>query len=345
MILNRRAFLALPALMLGCSGARRRTVLYCAQDREFAQEILELFHQQTGEGVVPKFDTEANKSVSLYREIVAEKQRPRCDVFWNNEIVSTIRLQNQGLLQPYESPSAKAYPDWARADDHTWTAFASRARILLVNNRLVPREEQPRSLLELTDPRWRDRVVMARPMFGTTATHVACLFEVLGKDQAEEFLSALKANGLQLAPGNKQVAEWVAQGQTVTGKPVALGLTDTDDAIQEVKAGRDVSILFPDRQGRGKMGTLFIPNTLCIPKNCPNPEGARTLIDFLLSAEIEKRLAEGPSAQIPLNPEVHASLPPQILVPSQLKVMQVDWSHAAQIWDQAQSFVTKTFAG
>lgn len=344
MLVSRRSFLAVaPVLLAGC-GSKPRVVLYCAQDREFAVDLLDAFQRETGLGVAPKFDTEANKSVSLYREIVSEKSRPRCDVFWNNEIVSTIRLQTAGLLQPYASPSAKPYPAWAKAVDNTWHAFASRARVLIVNTKLVAEKDRPRSLLDLTDARWRDRVVMARPQFGTTATQAACLFDVLGGDKAKEYLTALKANGVQLAPGNKQVAEWVARGSTPTGKPVAVGMTDTDDAIIEVRAKRPVALVFPDRAGGvERMGTLFIPNTLSIPKGCPNVEGARKLIDFLLSPHVEKQLAEGPSAQIPLNPEVTAALPPEVVTPDKLTVMQVDWANAAAVWDEAQSFVTQLF--
>ena len=345
MIVSRRVFLAgLGTLALsGCRRGEPRIVLYCSQDREFAIDVLETFRERFGVEVVPKFDTEKNKSVGLFTELVAEKDRPRCDVFWNNEIVSTIRLQRQGLLQGHESESAGDYPNWAKADDHTWHAFASRARVLIVNTDRV--KEMPTSLLDLAEPRWKSVAVMARPQFGTTATQMACLFEVLGKEKAEDYLTRLKANDIQLAPGNKQVAEWVARGKTPSGKPVSVGVTDTDDAIDEVKAGRPVRIVFPDRAGgRGRMGTLFIPNTLCIPKGCPNPVGAKKLDDYLLSAEVEKRLAEGPSAQIPLNPKVEATLPPQIETPANLTVMRVDWAKAADFWDDAQNFVTNLFA-
>ncbi len=330
----------------GCSTSSSRVVLYCAQDREFAIDLLADFRKQTGLEVAPKFDTEKNKSVGLYTEIVAEQYRPRCDLFWNNEVLSTIRLQQQGLLQSYESPAARDYPAWAKAKDHTWYAFAGRARVLIVNTRLLAEKDRPRSLLDLTRPAYRGRVVMANPRFGTTATQTACLFEVLGPERAKEFYLDLKKNGLQVAPGNKQVAEWVAGGRTPLGKPVAVGITDTDDAIAEVRAGRDVAILFPDRDRKtaGRMGTLFIPNTLCIPRGCPNPAGARKLVDFLLGPEVEKRLAEGPSAQLPLNPTVKADLPAQIETPATVKVMEVDWERAAQQWDEAYQFVTREFA-
>src|SRR5579872_3812385 len=142
---------AVPLLLAGLAGCPRsepRVVLYSAQDQEFAAGLLDDFKKSAGLAVAPKYDTEANKSVSLYVELVNEKDRPRCDVFWNNEILSTIRLQRQGLLEPYESPSAKPYPSSARASDHTWTAFAARPRILIVNTKLVPEAGRPRGLLD-----------------------------------------------------------------------------------------------------------------------------------------------------------------------------------------------------
>jgi iron(III) transport system substrate-binding protein len=248
------------------------------------------------------------------------------------------------LLEAYDSPSAKPYPEWAKAEDHAWHAFASRARVLIVNTKLLALKARPPGLLELNHGIYKGRVVMAKPTFGTTATQAACLFSVLGEKKAKAFYSALKAIGVQLAPGNKQVAEWVGRGVTPSGKPAAVGLTDTDDAIDEVRAGRPVAIVFPDAY-EGGMGTLFIPNTLMLLKDAPNAEGGRKLIDFLLSAEIERKLAEGPSAQIPLNPEVKATLPEAIEAGREAKAMRVDWQKAADAWQRSQEFLTKEFAG
>src|ERR1700720_2670655 len=107
-----RTFLAILCLFLsGCGkSAKDRVVVYCALDREFAEPILQEFAKETGLEVVPRWDTEANKSVGLYEDLVREKERPRCDVHWNNEILATIRLQRSGILEPYQSPSASAFP-------------------------------------------------------------------------------------------------------------------------------------------------------------------------------------------------------------------------------------------
>ena len=323
-----------------------RVVLYCAQDQEFAADVLEQFRTQTGLNVTPKFDTEADKSVSLYVELVKDKDRPRCDVFWNNEILSTIRLRRQGLLEAYDSPSAAPYPASAKDRDHYWTAFGARARVLLVNTDLVKEADRPKSLLDLTAEKWKGRVAMARPQFGTSATQAACLFEVLGPEKAKKYYQDLRANGVQISPGNKQAAEWVGVGHTPAGQEVAVAVTDTDDSLEEIKAGSPVAILFPDREETpgSRMGTLFLPNSVAIIHGCPNPEGARRLVDFLLSADVEKQLAEGPSHQIPLNPQVKATLPDAIKDGRTAHSMDVDFEKAADLWDEAQTFLRDEFA-
>ncbi len=122
---------------------------------------------------------------------------------------------------------------------------------------------------------------------------------------------------------------------------LAFGLTDTDDAIVEIENGQSVSLVYPD-QGDGEMGTLFIPNTLCIIKGCPHPQQARELVDYLLSPAIERTLAQGPSAQFPVNPAVRQrsrAAPPQVV-----HWMDVDFQAAAAQWERASTFLRELFA-
>jgi iron(III) transport system substrate-binding protein len=319
-------------------------VLYCAQDQEFAVNALERFRQLTELTVRTKFDTEKTKSVSLFTELFNERDRPRCDVFWNNEIVNTIRLQRLGLLEPYDSPGAKhlqPFPASAMNSDHTWTAFAARARILLVNTDLLKEADRPTSLLDLTHERFRGKVAMAKPAFGTSATQAACLFDVLGADRAKQYYIDLHKNWVQIVGGNKDAAVAVGAGTAV------VAVTDTDDALEEIKDGRHVVMIFPDRKGHRdypKMGTLYIPNTVALVRGAPNPAGGKKLIDFLLSAEVEGMLAESESHQIPFNPEVRGKLPIEVEAPPAVRAMDVNFGHAADLFDEVQKFLREEFA-
>jgi iron(III) transport system substrate-binding protein len=186
----------------------------------------------------------------------------------------------------------------------------------------------------MADPKWRGQSGLAKPLFGTTATHAACLFAAWGDDRAKEFFERIKANGARIMPGNKDVARAVGGGR------LAFGLTDTDDALGEVEAARPVAIVYPD-QGPGGLGTLFIPNTLAVVKGSPHPEAARRLVDFLLSAEVEARLAAGPSAQIPLGRGV--DVPLRVETPRTVRPMRVDFEAAAGKWPTVAEFLRDRF--
>lgn len=322
------------ATLCGCVGSEPDLVVYAALDGEFSQPILEQFQRDTGLVVHPKFDTEATKTVGLANEILAMAHRPRCDVFWNNEILNTLRLEAAGKLAAYLSPQADRFPAMYRSPDGHWHAFAARARILLVNTRRVGEEERPRSILDLADARWRGQCGIAKPLFGTTATHAACLFAAWGPQRAQEYFLALRANDVHVLAGNKQVALSVASGE------IAFGLTDTDDAMAMIQQGEPVEIVYPDSQP-GELGTLFIPNTLCILRDAPHPDAARRLVDYLLRPEVEAALARGPSAQIPLGRGVPVQ--PRVATPETVQAMQIDFREAARHWDAAAQFLRQTF--
>jgi len=324
-------------MLAGCwARSGNEVVVYSALDGEFSEPILADFSSCSGITVRTKLDTESTKTVGLAEAILAEARRPRCDVFWNNEILNTLRLEQRGLLEAYATPAAEDFPAEFRSPNSAWHGFAARARVLVVNTKLVPEGQRPVSIESLADPRWRGRVGMAKPLFGTTATHAACLFAFWGDDRAKQFFHRLKQNQVQILSGNKQVAMAVAAGQ------LAFGLTDTDDAIVEVEKGMPIEIVYPD-QGPDQIGTLFIPNTVAIIRGGPNPRAARLLVDYLLSPEVEARLAAGPSAQIPLGRRVVA--PVRVRTPKSAKALAVDFQAAAAKWDTAAAFLREHFTG
>ncbi len=329
---------ALIASVGGCRDTTRprqpEVVVYVALDRAFAEPILGAFERATGIRVRALYDTESTKTVGLVNRIEAEADRPRCDVFWNNEILNTLRLKHAGLLEPCDPPHAADYPPAYRDAARMWYGFAARARVLIANTQQVTPDQMPRSIRDLADPRWRGRAGIAKPLFGTTATHVACLFARLGPPAAKQLLDAMKRNEVRVLGGNKACAEQVGAGL------LAIALTDTDDALIELDAGKPVRILFPD-SGPDEMGTLLLPNTLAVVRGAPHPDTARRLIDYLLSPAVEARLARGPSGQIPLNPRTQARS--RLVLPQPFRTMEVDYERAARLFPVAARYMETTF--
>lgn len=335
----RIVFLALifASFSVGCTSQeaeKERVVVYCALDREFSEPILNEFAESRNVLVGMKFDIESTKTVGLVNALIHEQARPRCDVFWNNEILHTLRLEKLGLLEAYEVPTAEKYPADFRSPNHTWYGFAARARVLIVNTDIVPEAERPNSIHDLVDPKWQGKVGVAKPLFGTTATHAAVLFSEWGDEKAKAFFDKLQ-NNAQILSGNKQVAKDAAAGR------VAFGITDTDDAIIEVEAGHPVTIIFPD-QGDDDIGTLFIPNTLGIIKGGPYNKTARRLVEYLLTPQVEEQLANGSSGQFPLHQDVQ--IQPRVAPAMPLRKMSADFSAAADKWNDAAIYLRDVFA-
>ncbi len=314
-------------------------VVYAALDREFSQPILRIYGRKEGVEVLPVFDAESTKSFGLAGRIVAEAPAPQCDLFWNNEILNTLRLARRGLLEPMRPDGGDAIPSQYRDADGLWFGFAARARVLIVNSEtLADPADRPRSIRDLADPRWKGRIGLAKPLFGTTATHAACLFAAWGEERAKAFFDALKANDIRILSGNRRVAAEVAAGR------LAFGLTDTDDALAEINAGSPVVIVYPDQDGDDALGTLFIPNTIARIKGAPHPEAAERLAAYVIGAEVESALAMGPSGQIPLNPAVTTK--PPVETPLTIRPMAVDFAAAAGLWEPTVApFLVERFAG
>lgn len=284
----------LSALLIPACGRAPDVTLYVALDQEHSERLVKLFEERSGLKVNARFDTEANKTVGLTNALFEERARPRADVFWNNELAHTVRLADSGLLAPYRSPSAQEVPDRFRDPKDRWTAFAARARVLIVNTQLVPDAAQhPKSYRDLLDPRWKGRCGVARPLTGTTLTHFAALAQALGGQEFQAFLAGLKANDVELLQSNGATMRAVAEGR------LAFAFTDTDDFHVAKTKGHPVAVVFPD-QGEGGLGTMLIPNSVGLIANGPNPDNARKLVDFILSTEVEALLAASKAAQIPV---------------------------------------------
>jgi iron(III) transport system substrate-binding protein len=315
--------------MTGCWGVSDDQVtIYTAVDSEHSSVVLDAFAASAKISPQPVYDAESTKTVGLVNRLRQESSRPRCDVFWNNEVLHTILLEREGLLAHYPVVEQADVRGGFCSSAGFWTGIAARPRILLINTELLPDpDEWPASVEELADKKWAQRVAFARPFFGTTKTHFLVLFHKWGPQRSEEFFRNLRANAVML-DGNKQVAQAVARGQ------IAAGLTDTDDAIIEIENGAPLTIVYPDHDG---IGTLFIPNTVALVRGAPHPRQGKRLVEFLTSKPVESLLAEGESAQFPLLAnDVESRLP----VPGDLRWMEVDFEKVADGYDDGMKMLT-----
>lgn len=266
--------------------AKKEVVIYTSVDQIFSEPVLKEFEKKTGIKVLPVYDIEAAKTTGLVNRLIAEKAAPKADVFWNGEFAQTMLLKEKGVLAVYKSPAAEGIPGQYIDTEGYWIGFGGRARVILVNKNLLSADQYPKSIYDLLKPEYKpDKIGIAYPMFGTTATHAAALYAVLGQDKGRAFFEGLSQKGIMVYDGNSVVRDMVVNGQ------LAAGLTDTDDALGAVEKGEPVEMLFPDQE-EGGLGTLIVPNTVALISGGLHPEEGKLLIDYLLSREVEKELVD-----------------------------------------------------
>jgi iron(III) transport system substrate-binding protein len=291
-------------------------------DQVFSEPI---FRDARTAGLTVKgvFDTEETKSTGVVNRLIAEGAQPRADVFWSGDPVRPFLLVKRGLVQPYSSPAASAIPPAFKAGDGTWTGFAARARVLLVNTQKVAPGDEPRSVRDLAAARWKGQTAIANPVFGTTTMHVAALFAAWGDEKGRAFLDELKRNDVRVASSNGEVKRLVAAGE------VAFGLTDTDDASEAIKDGARVRVVYPDQDD---LGTLVMPTAVVLIKGGPHPDAGRKLIDHLLSAGVERQMALA-AAHMPLRADV---VVPSVRPVTQIRAMKVDYQRLGEVMERIQ---------
>jgi iron(III) transport system substrate-binding protein len=251
------AIAAITILLAGC-GSKPVVVVYTSQDQVYAEPIFATFEKIHGIKVLPVFDSESIKTAGLVQRLLAEKQNPRADIFWSNEEMLSHELLEAGVLE-----------------SNSWMRAGYRSRRLIVNTNAVRLANAPKSLEELTAPKWKGHVAMAYPVYGTTAAHMVALRQLWGDEKWKKWCEDLAANKPFVVDGNSVVVKLVGAGEAW------IGITDSDD----LAAGQHDGLPIESIPCVGPIGDEFlrIPNSIGVVKGAPHPREASYFRDFFKS--------------------------------------------------------------
>ena len=260
----------------------REVIVYTTVDQLFAEPILSAFEDKHHITVKAVYDIEAVKTTGLVNRLIAEKNNPRCDVFWNSEVLRTIILKHKGIITPYISQQSEDIPASFKDEQGYWSGFASRRRVFAVNSNLVATTDYPRSLEDLTSPQWKGQVAMANPLFGTTAGYISSIFSFRGKEAGKKLLLQLQSNRIHIVDGNSVVRDMTGSGE------VLVGLTDNDDVTVGKAMGLPIVAVVPATPE----DVFLIPSTVALVSGAPHEQEAMKLIDYLMSPDVEQQLID-----------------------------------------------------
>ncbi len=189
-------------------------------------------------------------------------------------------LKEKGVLEAYASPSAAIYPEWTRKDDKI-QIFGIEYVALIYNKELVKPADVPKRYEDLTDPKWKGKIVMANPSsHATTISWLIGLKEkVFPSEKAwMEFVKGLAANKPMFVSSFGPTPAPVESGE----KLIAISMPKY--IITKAPAPLDWA-----RIDQPLLGT---PRGISIVANAKHPNAARLFVDYWLSRDAMQMLAD-----------------------------------------------------
>ncbi|WP_374711365.1 ABC transporter substrate-binding protein [Symbiobacterium terraclitae] len=189
-----------------------------------------------------------------------------------------VYLKNRDLLMSYKSENFDAVAVDKDTEGYAYTGVRISNVVIGYNTNLVKPEEAPKTFRELTDPKWKDQVVIVDPtLSGTALVSTYALSEKYGW----EYFEQLRDNGAVIGGGNSST-----ETKLVTGEfKVAVIL---EENLLKVKdRGEPVDIVYPED------GVIIVPSPIGILKTTQNAEAAKAVVDWWLSPEGQKAIVTG----------------------------------------------------
>ena len=190
------------------------------------------------------------------------------------------QLRAGKVLTPYKSPSAAEYPDWAKREQEGIYMFGIEYVALIYNKEIVKPADVPKSYSDLTNPKWKNKIVMPDPsIHPTTISWLVALKEyAFNNDDAKwrAFLKDLAANKPMFVASFGPTPAPLASGEK------AIGISMPKYIITNAPAPLDWARIEP------LMGS---PRAIGISAKAPHPNAAKKFIDYWLSKDAAAILA------------------------------------------------------
>jgi iron(III) transport system substrate-binding protein len=189
-------------------------------------------------------------------------------------------LKEKGVLAPYKSPAAASYPAWTRQDDKI-QIFGIEYVALIYNKELVKAKDAPKRYEDLTDPRWKGKIVMANPSaHATTISWLIGLKEnVFTSEKAwMDFVKGLAANKPMFVRSFGPTPAPVESGE----KLIAISMPKY--IITKAPAPLDWA--------RVEQPLLGTPRGIAVTASASHPNAAKLFVDYWLSRDAMQMLAD-----------------------------------------------------
>jgi iron(III) transport system substrate-binding protein len=249
--------------------------------------------------VVDGFEDEYDVDVSVYRgnsesvlQRLLQEQKAR---FYGNDILETNALElnvanKEGMLAPYESELREQVREEGQAEN--WTATRFNTFVVGWNTDLVKPGEEPKTLEELAEPKWKGKLSMEVgdvDWFTALVQHM----EEQGKSE-EEAVELFK----KMAANSKTAKGHTVQGELLSAGQFAVAVSSYNHTIDKA-ADKGAPVAWQPASGEPVQPLVVRPNGIGLMKTAANPCAAIAFVDWELTGGqevFEKKFRIGATA-------------------------------------------------
>lgn len=204
---------------------------------------------------------------------------------------TAVALIEKGAVASFVPPSAAAYPADMKDPDGYYTAQVVNFMVPAYNTDMVAAEDAPKTYEDLLDPKWKGAIAWAASMTqGGPPGFIGTVLGIMGEEKGMEYLRKLSEQDIVNVPANQRVV----LDQVVAGEyPLAICVFSHH---VEISKGKGAPVDWVGLEG----GVTNTMDPCFLMKDAPHPNAGKLLIEFIISDEGQKVLADG--GYIPGNP-------------------------------------------
>lgn len=260
----------------GAASTDQKLVVYSAGPDGLAKKLVAGYEAQSG----VKVELFQGTTGKILARMEAEKANPVADVVVLASLPSVQGLKKDGLTLPYPDAqnADKLNPAWSDKEGNYFSTSASALGIAY-NTKLV--KTPPTSWADLTKPEYKDQINIPDPSLSGSALDFMTGYLSAQGDGGWTLFEQYKANGVAMAGANQEALDPVITG----AKSMVAAAVDYMTYKAKAK-GEPIDIVYP------KEGTVISPRPAAILKSTQHEQNAKAFIDYLLSDEAQKLVAD-----------------------------------------------------
>lgn len=297
-----RHILLASALLISAASAAEVLNVYSHRHYGIDQKVNALFTEKTGIEV-KVVNAEADQ---LIERLKSEGENSPADVLITVDAGRLQIAKRDGLLQPLKSEVLeKATPENLRDSEGYWYPYSARARVILVSNERVKKDEV-KNYEDLAKPEWKGRLLVRSSSSSYNQSLLASIITADGEEKASAWAKGI-ADNLARPPqgGDRDQIKAVAAGlaDVCISNTYYFGLLLNSADAKEREEATKLDIVFPNQDGRG---THVNVSAIGITKHAKNIDNAKTYMEFLITPEVQKMIANG-SYEYPISMDLTLS--------------------------------------